>query len=183
MKISLLIYCSFFIISLNAFGQNGSFSEHAFLNIYSNDKAIVYKDSISKESILEIQNNFEKDNYYLFEIQKKYKTRVKINGKQTIDARNLDSASLSGWIDIHKLFIFYNKNRAKYQSVYFKPSRYAGKKMIPATLLTKPIQIIDVVFVGDEMWFKVLININKKSSITGWMPSELQCTDIWNACL
>lgn len=179
-KISIVLLM-FSWLNVRAQGDD-NFAENAFLD--SKFKNVpVYKDSGYKNLLQTIQNDYSIDKYYLIEVLSVFKNKVKVSARFTIDAGNNDKSTIVGWMDIAYLAIHHKKRKGSKNFIYSE-SKYNSKKInLAVSPNNAPIQITHLVRKGNDWWMQVFIRSKKGVGVYGWLSPELQCTDIWNACV
>jgi len=170
------------LISISGYPQTEkAFSEDAFL-INNNKKVTIYSDSIGNNILSTISNDEKIDKYYLFQILNISNNRIKVLSKYTIDAGQNDSSIIIGWINYNSIGIYVYNSRVNKPFLFTSFNRNSKKIFIDESYLFNPSKILKIKYVDNKPWFKTVIKLRTKEFKYGWIPPEMQCTDIWNAC-
>jgi hypothetical protein len=177
LKITLV--CVLFCNALYA--QKSIFTEHAFL-IDDKNTLTIYKDSISNKIVSVIRNKPDSDRYYLFQLCKVYNNRIKIATRFTINAGENDTLTQIGWINYGQIGLYRDFTRQT-PFAYSFCDRKSKKIFYKSVLNFEPYEIRKIKFINRKPWVQVVIHTSPNSVTYGWFPPELQCMDIWNACV
>ncbi len=180
-----IIYLYILLLSLITFRSYSqtvqSFSEDFFLKD-NNKKVTIFSDSIGNTILSTICNDEKIDKYYLFQILKVSNNRIKVLSTYTIDAGQNDSSIIIGWINYNSIGIYVYNGRVNKPFLFTSFNRNSKKIFIDESYLFNPSNILKIKYVDNQPWFKTVIKTRTKELIYGWIPPEMQCIDVWNAC-
>lgn len=163
--------------------KKADFEADAFL-IDNHKQLTIYKDSVGSQIIALVKNIEEIDKYYRFHFLKVHGKKTKIIAKYTIDAATDDSSEVVGWINFGLVGVYINLIGRDHGRafVFATCDKAADKIFFDTSVFSKPFEIVNVAFIKDQIWLKVSV-VRAERTIIGWLSPEMQCTDIWNACV
>jgi len=181
MMYRIILIVQFIFVSCGVIlAQDNEFDGNAFL--LNNHQCAIYVDSVGTKVSNIIMNDELKDKYYIFKFVRAYKGMIKVKVKYTIDAGHNGKQVISGWIKYGDIGIYYAANRSIKPFAYAKLDYTSCKIFINSNRLVNPFPISKVVFIRNEIWLQIVLEVKRDGVLYGWLSPTMQCVDIWNAC-